>query len=88
MRIGFIERMASEAMQRKGLTRRAALGRQSAVWSGLGLICAGIWAFAPTDGVIVTRRSSEAPLEFVLLACAAIFFALGAACFLSRASRD
>lgn len=84
MRIGFIERMAHQAMARKGLDRDQALLRQALVWGGLGTLCLLAWAVAPLDGWMLARRGTPVPVDFILAFCGGAFLLLGALCALSR----
>ena len=83
MRIAFIEKMAAQTMASKKCCRNSALKRLTIVFGMLGLIFGGIAMFAPIDGMMLSRRSSEVPLVFILWA---LFFGLSllaAACSFS-----
>ncbi|MEM9319439.1 MAG: hypothetical protein AAGA70_10590 [Pseudomonadota bacterium] len=64
MRIGFIERLARQAMDRKGWSRGQALTRHAITWALFAGICLGVWAFAPIKEMTFTRRGTEVPLSF------------------------
>ena len=84
MRIGFIEKMAAQTMASKGVNRNAALARHALLWSIFAGACWAVWAFAPIEGVMISRRSSEAPLDFILVASSGLFLLLALACWMSR----
>lgn len=80
MRIGFIEKMAAQTMASKNLSRNAALKRLTLVWAFIGLACGAIAMFAPVDDISITRRSSEAPLGFILWGVFVMMMLLAALC--------
>ena len=80
MRIGFIEKMAAQTMASKNVSRNSALKRLTLVWAFLGLLFGGIAMFAPIDGVTMSRRSSEVPLDFILWCLFVAMMILAALC--------
>ncbi len=88
MRIGFVERLAAQAMARKGWTRDQALRRHALLWAVLAAICAAIWGFAPIEKLTIARRGTEAPLPFVMAAMAVIFAVMSALTWLCRWRAD